>query len=246
MRIEVDIDTAPAEAFVRAVMSDQLPFAMQRSVNRTALLFQRDERERLHQIFNLRRVPFAERAIKIKRGDFATKMKPEAKVRVEAAGGRSDIFAKFETDTVKLPFRGKSIAVPTSNVPLTAGGIVPKRFRPSKLFESATQHGQGKVFRSKGNVYRGKRNTFLVRRPGGRGMIIHRFGPAPSDTEVWYQFVPRVRIRPELEFVETARKTVKRHWEAEFTRAWTEAVLSAGPGRIGPRGGIFSFVRSRI
>ena len=84
-------------------------------------------------------------------------------------------------------------------------------------------------------MYRGKRRTFLIRRPGGRGMIIHRFGPAGGDTEVWYQLVPRVRIRPELEFVETARRTVKARWAGEFARAWHETVMSAGPGRVGPR-----------
>ena len=246
MRLDVDIDTSLSEAFVRAVHSDQLPFATSVSVNRTAICFQGEERAHLHEIFKLRRVQFAERAIRIKRGDFATKRKPEAKVRVEAAGGKSDIFAKFETETEKLPFRGRSVAVPTSNVPLTAGGIIPKRFRPSQLFKGATQHGHGKVFRTKGNVLRGKQNTFLIRRPGGKGTIFQRqtttatsgrSGGSIRETGIvaLYQLVPRVQIKPELEFIETARKVVRDRWPAEFARAWHETVLSASPGRAGPR-----------
>ncbi len=243
MKIELDIRDGEANAFVRGVMSDQLPFATANAVNRVTLAFQSEERDRLDEIFNLRRRQFARGAIRIRRGDFATKQLPQATVRVQAAGGRSDIFAKFEADTTKTPFRGRSIAVPTSEVPRTGTGIIPKRFRPRALLGAGQQHGVGKVFKSRGNVYRGNQGAFMIRRPGGRGTIFRRVG---RDVFAMYQLVPRVRIDPELKFVETARRVVRSRWEAEFTRAFDQAMATATPGKIGPSGGILAFARRAI
>ncbi len=208
MRIEVDIRDSEVGVFLRTVESDQLPFATSLAINWTALEFQKRERSRLHDIFTIRRRSFAERSIKIRRGDFTTKTKPEATVRVDSPRGRSHIFTKFETDTSKRPFRGRSIAVPTENVPRTGTGIIPKRWRPRSLLEKARQRRRG-------------RRAFLIRRPGGRGTIFQRIN---GDIFALYQLVPRVSIDPELKFEVTARSTVRDVWAANFTRAFDRAI----------------------
>ncbi len=236
MNFDVDIRTGEATAFVRAVFSDQLPFATSLALNRVGLAFQGVERDRLDEIFTIRRKPFAKGSIRIRREDFANKRDrdPQVTVRVESAGGRSDIFAKFETEDTKEPLRGRSIAVPTANVRRTAGGIIPKRFRPKTLLEGAVKQG---------NIIRGQQQTWLVRRPGGRGTLFQRL---EGRVFALYQFVPRVKLPPDLEFVSTATRVVRERWPGEFTRAFDQAILSAGPGRVGPRSRTFSFGGVRL
>ena len=248
MKIDLDVRDGEANAFVRGVHSDQLPFATSLAVNRVALAFQSEERGHMADIFTVRRRAFMKGAVRIRRGDFATKQLPRATVRLDAApSGPSrtdDIFAKFESETTKTPFGGgRSIAVPTSKVPRTGTGIIPKRFRPRALLGDAQQHGVGPVLKTRGNVFRGKQGAFLIRRPGGRGTIFRRVG---ADVFALYQLVPRVRINPELKFVDTARRVVMTRWATEFTRAFDQAMASATPGRIGPTGGIFAFARRAV
>ncbi len=245
MKIDLDIRDGEAKAFVRGVFSDQLPFATMVAVNNVALAFQSEERGYMAEIFTVRRRAFMRGAVRIRRGDFATKQLPQATVRLDAApSGPSrsdDIFAKFETETTKTPFRGgRSIAVPTSETPRTGTGLIQKRFRPRNLLANARQHGVGPVLKTRGDVFRGKHGTFLIRRPGGRGTIFRRVG---ADVFAIYQLVPRVEIDPNLRFVETARRVVMTRWASEFTRAFDRAIATATPGKIGPSGGIFALAR---
>ena len=221
MNIEIDVRD-DASRYVSTVFARQMPFATAVALNETAKDFQAVERARLHSIFTLRRPQFAEQSIKIK--PFATKTRQEVRIAVDSPGGRSDILGKFESDTSKGPFRGRSVAVPTEHVPRTAGGIIKKGWRPSELFRDAKQHGEGRVFKRKGNVYRGGRGTFLVRKPGGRGTIFMRDG---DELRALYQLVPRVKIRPELEFVKTATATVKSQWTPNFRAAFDRAIRTA-------------------
>lgn len=244
MKIELDIRDGEANAFIRGVESDQLPFATANAVNRVTLGFQSEERAHMRDIFTVRRSGFMRGAVRIRRGDFATKQLPQATVRLDAApSGPSksdDIFAKFETERTKSPLRGRSIAVPTSEVPRTGTGIIPKKFRPRALLGGGQQHGVGKVFKSRGDVFRGKHSTFMIRQPGGRGTIFRRVG---GDVFALYQLVPRVKINPELKFVATARRVVMTRWATEFTRAFDQAIATSIPGKIGPKAGIFAFAR---
>lgn len=224
MEVTVDIrGVGEVGAFARALASDQIPFATSKAINWTALDFQRAERAHMEEIFTIRRKSFMRQSVKIK--PFATKTKLEAKVAIDSPGGRSDIFAKFETDSIKGPFRGRSVAVPTDAVPRTGAGIIRKGWRPSQLFQNTSQHGQGRVFRQRGNVYVGAKNTLLIRKPGGRGTIFLR--QRGGDLVALYQLVPFVRISPDLEFIETAQKTVDRTWADNFSRAFDAAVGSA-------------------
>ena len=222
MNVSVEFPAEEVSRYAAKVFDDQMPFATARALNGVALKFQGNQRERQYQVFTIRRKQFADRSVKIK--PFATKIRQEVRVAVDSPGGRSDIFGKFEDQTSKTPFRGKSIAVPTTNVPRTAAGVIRKGWRPKDLLDGAAQHGVGRVFQSKGNVYRGKKKTFLVRKPGGKGTIFERDG---AELLPLYQLVPRVRISPDLQFVDTANKTVNAEWVNQFGIAFDRATKTA-------------------
>lgn len=224
MQIDLDVRDR-ATPFVSAFFARHMPFVTATALNETAKDFQAVQRTRMHQIFTLRRPQFAERAIKI--SPFATRKRQEVRISVDptpAGPENDDIFTKFEIDRTKRPFRGRSIAVPTSHVPRTAAGIIRRGWQPNDLFKEAKQHGVGRVFKRKGNVYRGGRRTFLIRRPGGRGTIFLRDdeGLVPL-----YQLVPLVRIRPELEFVRHGKAAVATQWAPNFTAAFDRAMRTA-------------------
>lgn len=231
MKIEVTSNSDEVADAVAFIFSDQLPFATSRAVFRTAIDFQNAQRARLHDIFTIRRKRFAERSIKFHTPEFfSVRNNDTARLSVDSPGGKSYIFTKFETDRIKSPFRGNSIAVPTEHVPTTGAGVIKKGWRPRELMEGATQHGAGPVIRSRGNVFRGKKDTVLIRRPGGRGTLFQAdpswSGKVPGLKPL-YQLVPRVRIEPELEFVRTAKKTVDERWQANFTESFDQAIRTA-------------------
>ncbi len=226
-------DTQHASRFMRDLWRDQLPFATSKEINRTALDFQGTQRHRMVSIFNVRRPTFVLRAVKIK--PFSTKRLLRARVLIDPPGGRkrADILTKFESDTQKTPFSGSRIAIPTDNVPRTPAGVIRKRWRPKAL--NLRGHGSGsRALPGKGHmVLVGDRKTVAFLKPGGRGGIFERDGP---DLVPLYWFAPRVRIRPNLRFVHTARRTIRQRWERNFTRAFNESVRTArvrGPSFAG-------------
>lgn len=238
MEFDVHVDDGDVSRAMRDIHANQLPFAEARAVLWTANDFQRGQYRRMADVFTLRRPDFARRSVKMRREDRPTKQRPEATVRIESPGGRSDIFAKFEADRIKGPFRGRSIAVPTDNVPRSQSGVIPKFWRPSALLEDAQQVGRGPVIGTRGNVYRGKvrkrkgvrRAAFLIRKPGGRGTIFERDA---DELIPLYQLVPRVSIDPVLGFERTARRVVAERWGDNFTRSFNAAVASRAPRTTG-------------
>jgi hypothetical protein len=225
MNITVEFPEREINRFVGVVFDRQVPFATTLALNRTGIDFQKKQREHLRSVFEIRRKQFADRSIKIK--PFATKLRPEVRISVDSPAGRSDIFGKFEDQTRKSPFRGRSVAVPTQHVPRTPAGIIRKGWRPSQLLGGAgtsTQHGRGRVIGTRGDVFTGARRTFLIRRPGGRGTIFQR---TPDGVRALYQLVPSVGIEPELQFVRNASRTVDDRWRANFLDAFDRAIRTA-------------------
>ena len=212
----------------------QLPFALKVAINDTALEFQRVQTNRIMKIFTIRRSTFAKRAVKIK--PFATKQSLEAKVSIDPPGGkaRADIFAKFETTSIKRPRSGSRIAVP-KDVRRTKTGIISKSKRPRSF-----------QFQRVGKALRGKNRTFLIRLPGGRGGIFQRTGPRGRkrggramastistrrqfDTRIrtLFRFTPQARIDDRLEFIDTGKKTVRVEFPKSFHVAFKKALATA-------------------
>ena len=205
MNITLDIRDAAVSEFARDVYKRQIPFATARAINWTAKDFQGAQRIRMADVFEIRRPQFLKQSVKIK--PFATKEKQEATVKIDSPAGRSDIFGKFEEDRTKGPFRGRSVAVPSANVPRTGAGIIKKGWRPKDLLANARQRG-----------------TVLFRKPDGRGTIFRR---TDSGLEVLYQLVPRVPITPDLRFLDTAEREINARWAINFTRSFDMAMATA-------------------
>lgn len=224
MKISASTNAKELAGWFRRFFKDQVPYVTSVAINKTALKFQEVQRGHQEDIFTVRRKSFVERAVKIK--PFAKKGHLEAHVKIDPPGGqaRAGILTKFEEDTSKSPFRGRSIAVPTADVPRTGAGIIRKGWRPKDLFSSATQHGRGRAIGTKGNVYKGRKNTLLIRKPGGRGVI---FQQTSSGLTPLYFLVPVVRIKPELHFGANAQRVFDENYEVYFVRAFDEAARSA-------------------
>ncbi len=221
--IRVTVKLSSALRSLDQVRQKQIPFATAKALNETALNVQKAERAQLEQGFKLRRRDWAFRNIKINRGDFATKSRLRAIVRIESPGGgaRSDILGKFEDGGIKRPRMGSRIAIP-GEVQRTKTGIVSKGLRPSALnFRPVGGN-------SRSNVMKGDKRTFLIRKPGGRGVILQRTGRGKrAGVRVLFFFRPSVRIDRRLRFHDTAVKTVQDTFNRNFGRAFAEAIRTA-------------------
>ena len=230
MDILVTTNASEVGDFARAMYSDQLPFVMSTAINNTAKDFQTVQREHMESTFTIRRRGFTLSGVKIK--PFSSKRTLFARVSIDPPGGsaRADILTKFEEDTVKEPYRGTRIAIPTSNVPRSPGGVIRKDWRP-KALNLTQDHGAATKAWTKGGsgtmhrlVYRGDRKTFAILKPGGRGTIFERDG---DEILALYQFKPRVSITPDLQFIENATKTVDKRFGVHFSTAFDRAVRTA-------------------
>lgn len=228
MDIVVEFPSEEIGRYVEFVFADQVPFAQSVAINDTAKDFQKAERDRMEEIFTLRRKQFAFRSVKITH--FARKHEGArfAKIEIASPGGRKGIFEKFETEYFKDPYDGGSIAVPTDEVPRTPAGVIQKRWRPRSLFGSGS--GASSRVGASGNVVYGRDSTYLIRKSSSYGTIF-RYDPSRRGDRgrgiVLYQLVPRVSIDPELEFEKTAQKTVDRVWTPNFLRAFDRAIRTA-------------------
>jgi len=241
MNISVDIDTSGVSRWVREVFDDQLPFATSRAINTVALEFQRVQRQHMLSVFEVRRRKFIERSVKIRRGDFATKQRLEATVRIETPGGgrRDDIFTKFETGARKLPTRGAHIAIPQA-AKRTRTGIIGRSQRP-RAFKFKL-HGTG----PKATVFRGLKRTFMIFNRDGGGGIYQRVGrrrsasrslrrrrSTSSRLRMLFVFRPEAPTPQILDFIDNAEKTVQRRWPKAFAESFDEAMRTARSPSLG-------------
>jgi len=238
MNVTVDVRTTELSNWARYAQAELIPRATYLAINRTAEEFQTAQRAHMADVFKIRRPQFLKMSVKIK--PFARKDSPSATVKIDSPGGRSDIFAKFEDMTIKGPFRGTSIAVPTRHVPRTGAGIIKKAWRPKSLLGGGKAGSSDRLLPGGGvlvgnETIQGKKHVFLIRRSSGKGTIFMRINPrnaakykAAGEDGVrrnlrdaslvpLYQLVPSVPIEPELNFVETAQRTIQDRWAVNFT-----------------------------
>lgn len=208
MNLEFDVRDTEISAFLRAVYRDQLPFATSTAINLTARDFQKAQREHQEDIFTIRRKAFVQNAVKIK--PFAKKTSLEARVLIDPPGGqaRADILTKFEDQSQKIPFSGTHVAIPTEHVPRKSGGVVRNDWRPKAVLK-----------RRFAEPYRA-----FVRKKGTKQAIYFDEGDRIVPL---YWLVPRVRIRPELNFVANAQRTVTQRFNDNFATAFDRAMNTA-------------------
>lgn len=190
-------------------MADQFPFAISKTINATALDFQRFQRLHQRNVFEVRRAAFVDRSVKIK--PFARKTSLEAVVTVDPPGGqaRADILTKFEPGGRKTAKDGRSVAVPFE-AGRTKKGIIRKGERPRSF-----------AFRKAGRVFKGKRRTFMIPGVG----IFRRLGS--ESVALVYLLVRSVPIPKSLRFIANAKKVVPRVLPGHFSTEFANAVRSA-------------------
>lgn len=219
MDIIVDTNAAEISEFMRRLYADQMPFAVATAINRTALDFQKAEREGLQERFTIRR-SWVLQGVKINRGDFATKTNLEARIHVDPA---RDFLVKFEEGETKRPISGSRLAVP-DEARRTKKGVVSKTQRPRAL--KFVKHGEG----VKAVVYRGQKRTFMILRPGGQGEIYQRYGRrgrGGGSARRLFIFTPEAETPETLEFEATAERVVQDRFEMNFSEAFDRAVRTA-------------------
>jgi hypothetical protein len=179
-----DIVLNPRKAVaVFNVIDDQIPYATMKALNELATTFQDTERGVIQQDMTIRR-PWVLQGVKINRGDFATKSKLSAKVRID---DQRDFLNKFEEGGTRRPTAGaEALAVPDQVRPNRSASI-PNALRPkqlgfhevggSRLASSTKGVNKGlrsSVLRGNARVYEGNRRTVLIQNADGSGVILQR------------------------------------------------------------------------
>lgn len=241
MKVQLDINTAGVASSLLELHRNQIPFAASKAINATLLDIQKAQRESMGRSFILRRRTWAERSVKIGRGDFATKGKLAGIIRIETPGDptRSDILGQHEEGGTKRP-GGSRLAIPVA-VRSSRTDLVPDSKRVRAL---------GKFTHMGGMVWRGSNRTFMVRRPDGRGGIYQRVGPrnkrgeadrrnhrfrtkfvARRDSSLiqLYRFVPEAELEPRLRFEATGSAIAQSRFARNFESAFAHAVATARP-----------------
>jgi len=213
----ITVDLASFRRDLNNVAMKQIPFATSRAINKTALDVQVAMRTHMHSVFTVRRPGYIDKAVKIK--PFATKNSPTAVIAIDPPGERDDILEKFEQGGEKRPVSGQRLAVPVDarrskrGIVTAADRIKAMNFKP---------HGRS------GNVFVGDRNTIMIKKPGGRGVILRRVGRGKNArARVLYVLQPRVRIKALLRFEQTTVRVVSKNFAGNFAAAWQEAIATA-------------------
>jgi hypothetical protein len=223
--LSIHVQTDVTLSWLSDVAERQLPFATSKALNATVKDVQAAERAHLRVIFTLRREQWADRAMKITH--FATKTAPWAAIAVQPPGStdRSDILAKFEDETEKIPHAGgHSIVIPV-DAKRTGAGVVSNTMRPRTLNFRPSPHASTGY-----TVLIGDQNTVLIQRPDGRGVIIQKNGPhvkGARDGTLLYLLRPKVAIKPDLHFESIGERIVDERWAEQFREAWALALETA-------------------
>lgn len=215
--IQIHIDVPTFQGILSDTADEQIPFAVSRALNDTAMGGQEDMRQGARARFRIKRPDFLDRSVKIPK--FSTKKDAVLSVSVVmdyGPDGRGQVWDKFEPGGIKTPTRGQSIAVPMAVA--ARGAIVPDGMRPRQL-----------KLHTVGRRVIGDQRTFLLEYSGKRG-IFQRTGPKQGDVRLLYWLTPSVPIPASLEFGKTLTPELLRELFAlNFETRFAEAMATAKP-----------------
>lgn len=196
-----------------AMAEDQVPYALSRTINNAAQLFQGVEQKGIAERFVLRHSQWILNGVYI--GRMSNKRDTPMQVTVEISPSR-DLLDKFEDGTPKVA-RGANLAIPIAARP-AKWLLVPDELRPKKLgFEMHTT-------KSGAEQWKGERRTFIITMPDGRKAIMQRTGPARGNVQLLYALKPSVPTPALLEFQATAEGTIVDALERNFPIFMDEAI----------------------
>lgn len=205
MNIEIIVDPKQCLGNLTDLEQRQVPFALSKAVNATALDVQTSVRARQRKIFTLRRPDWADRSVKMVK--FAKKIDPSATIGIHPPGGdqRADIITKFEADTQKISRTGGRVAIP---VGAKSAGVIRGRNRPRAMIEAA-------------------RAFVLQSRNPAVQLIVRRAARGKRALETLYLLVKRVRISPVLRFHLTAAQRIDERFQTHMLTAFDDAMRTA-------------------
>ena len=190
------------------VVAKQTPFALANAINRTLEEGQVAMRAQLPREFTIRRPDFINRLVKIENADRARKDRLVGRMGIQ--GNRADILTKFETGGVKLPIRGKSLALPI-DAKRNKYDIVPTGKRPGKLLGKAKQN-----------------RVFILQAKNGERLLMQRYGrKGSSQLRVLFDFKPEVMLKAQLNFYRTVLPVVEQQMPVNFYNYLHLAIRSA-------------------
>jgi hypothetical protein len=236
--VDISVDTKPLTRFMDDFERRQVPYALSNTLNDVAALAQYRNRERMGSVFTLRRKKWADDNVKITK--FAKKNDLVSTLAIQSPGGgtRSDILGKFERSTQKTPHGGRSIVVP-ANAKVNKQGIIPQSARPKAfnfrrvggakaLSHNTTQRIRGGIGRGALEVYEGDKRTVMIRNAQGTGVILQRVGRGKNKAgmRVLFFLTPKVKLKPDLHFVDVARQAAT-HAPGFFKARFAEAMSTA-------------------
>lgn len=205
---EIHVNAQDVAVTVDAMALQQVPFALSRALNQTALDFQEAERVRMRTVFTLRRQSFDEKqGVKIL-GGFARKNRLTVTIGQDP---KADFFAKFEAGGEKRSLIGGNIAIPV-DARRNKSDIIAASQRPKALFESGA------------NVFEIRPGDTSNLVPGiyqvlGKGKRRH--------LKMLYAVKPEVAIGAVFEFGATAERIVSERWAINFGEEFAFALGTA-------------------
>ena len=243
----ITFDIRNLTAYLEDDRKRQVPFALARALNATALDMQAAIRNvvtgRTFTIRSEASRTWLRNSIKIERTDRATKSNPVARVRIAQpgkGGGRAGLLGFLEEGGVRFSqyaigsgatFGPSSVAVPIRSTPLER---IPRSLYPSMTGLQERRIIEGGL--SKGAL-KGKRRTFAIRTGAGVGLILQRKGKAgktrraPGERDpqlkVLFAIKPRVTVPGRAFFFPTAERIATARFEANMDAALAFAIRTA-------------------
>ena len=208
-QINVKTNLKAVEKAIDAFGKNQIPFAMANTLNDAAFQIRKNTIENVWTKDVKVKNPAFMRAVMmpIKGDNRATKRKLRAIVQNYPSGNRhKDFLQRLAVGGIKSP-RGRSIAIPASDMPLRARGGVTARNRPRPLLD------RPKVFRQ---------------RVGGQDMILQRTTKKPYPLKRLYILEQgSVKIDNQFSFYEDADRLSQRVMRENFRKNFARAKASA-------------------
>lgn len=228
--ISVKLDADRAISRLSDLELRQLPYAMKLGLNRTAEEVQKAQSAEIGPPdFTIRRPWVQQFAIKIGKGDFATKEKMSVTVHVNPD---ADFLVKFEEGGTKRPRGGaKGLAIPIE-ARRNKSDIVQKSQRP-KAFEFTSASSR---VASRTTVFKGKNRTFLIQAADGTGAIFQRTSRSVKgqkrtgrdpNLKLLYILRPTAPIRPTLKFFETGERVARARFAVNLQGMLAYAIKTA-------------------
>lgn len=230
MQINVAFDLSSFDRTAKR-FEKNLAYSAAQAINASALEAQKRIRQRLREVFHIRRADFMDRSVKIFAFANIGSNRPYAEIGIDNKARL--LLSMFESGGARVPFKGRSVAVPiTGQVARPGiGSSVDPAFTFSALhFQRGpiTARGRGISRKSKGKhktrgqyyVWQGANRTFILphtaRAPYGG--VFQRVGPGRDDIRLLYSFRRGIQLKAVLHFVETTQAAYQQVFQDTFVR----------------------------